>query len=108
MIEDVKLSKPFTALSGAEIDTLHFDFDAIKAIDYRQIIRLEARLRGTNETFDISALTKKTSPEFRMASAWVAAIRGTKGLCFDDIDSLSLSDLVELEDAGLFFITGLG
>ena len=107
MAEDLKLSKPFTALSGETIESLHFNFDAIKTIDYRQIVRLEARLRGNTDVFDVSSITRKTSPEFRMSCAWVAAIRGTKGLCFDDIDNLSLSDLIELEDIGLFFIAKL-
>lgn len=108
MADDLNLSKPFTALSGTDINALHFNFDAVKAIDYRQIVRLEARLRGnTAEIFDISSMSKKTSSEFRIAVAWIAAIRGTKGLCLDDIDNLSFADLIELEDFGLFFIAKL-
>lgn len=108
MAEDLILSKPFTALSGVEINSIHFNFDAVKAIDYRQIVRLEARLRGnTAEIFDISSMSKKTSSEFKISVAWIAAIRGTKGLCLDDIDNMPLLDLIELEDIGLFFIAKL-
>lgn len=106
-MEELVLSKPFTALSGQEISKLSFDFSAVRTIDYRQIVKLEGRLRGNTEVLDVACLSKKTSPEFRIASAWIAAVRGTKGLCFDDIDNLSIPDLIELEDAGLFFIGGV-
>lgn len=107
MTEELKLTKPFTALSGEQIETLKLDFDKIKTIDYRQIVRLEARLKGVADLDFSAVLTRKTSSEFRMATAWIAAIRGTKGLCYDDIDSLSLKDLLDLEEMGVFFITNV-
>ena len=107
MADNLKLSKPLNTLAGETVEELQFDFGALTPKDYRQIVRLESRLRGESN-FDISVETKKTSSEFRMASAWIAAVRGTKGLCFDDIDSLALIDLLELEDIGCFFIARLG
>lgn len=108
MIENLKLSKPINTLSGETIDNLVFDFGVLTPRDYRQIVRLESRLKGDSPAFDISVETKKTSSEFRMASAWIAAVKGTKGLCLDDIDSLALIDLLELEEIGCFFIARLG
>ena len=105
-MEELKLSQPFESLSGEHIDTLHFDFSTLKTADYRLITRLESRLKGISE-IDLAVLTKKTSSEFRMASAWVAALRGTKGLGYDDIDKISLSDLLDLEEIGAFFTVKL-
>lgn len=107
MIEDLTLSQPLAALSGETITTLHFDFTKIKTMDYKQIVRLEARLKGVADLDFNAVLTRKTSSEFRIATAWIAAIRGTKGLCYDDIDNLSLTDLLDLEEIGVFFITKL-
>ena len=73
-------------------------------MDYRNIVRLESRLRGSQADSDIS-LVKATSSEFRMATAWIAAVNcSDNGVCFDDIDRISLADLLKLERIGLFFI----
>ena len=105
-METYRLTKPITALSGDTIEELSFNFDALRPLDYRQIVRCEAKLRGETPSFDIN-ISRKTSSEFRMATAWIAAIKGTKGLCFDDLDSISLKDLLEIEQIGLFFIAGV-
>lgn len=109
MAENYKLSKPLSALSGDTIEELHFVFDSLTPKDYRQIVRLESRLKGGSDSpsFDLTLLSKKTCSEFRMATAWIAAVKGTKGLCLDDVDSISLLDLLELEEIGAFFIAHL-
>lgn len=104
-MSNYKLKKGITALSGEKIDTLHFDFESLTPLDYRQIVRIEGRLKGVsvdNPQFEVS-LGKKTSSEFRMASAWIAAVKGTKGLCVDDLDHISMLDLLELETEGILF-----
>ena len=40
MAKELKLKTPITALSGEKIEVLSFDFDSLKAVDYKQIIRL--------------------------------------------------------------------
>jgi hypothetical protein len=107
MAKELKLKTPITALSGEKIEVLSFDFDSLKAVDYRQIIRLEAKLKGERASIDSSTLSKRTSSEFRMATGWVAALKGTKGICFDDIESLSLPDLLEMEEIASFFTWGV-
>lgn len=107
MSENLKLSKEIHTLSGETISELVFNFDSLTPKDYRQIVRLEGRLKGESPNFDISIMSKKTSSEFRMATAWIGAIKGTKGLCLDDIDSISFLDLLELEEIGCFFIAHL-
>lgn len=105
--EALRLSRPIMSLSGESIHELHFAFGKLTPKDYRQIVRLESRLRGDQLSFDVSIETKKTNSEFRMASAWIAALRGTPGLCLDDIDALALIDLLELEEVGCFFMARL-
>lgn len=107
MQNNLKLSKPFTSLSGVEISELKFNFDGLKPSDYRQMLRIESKIKGISQSNDFIT-TKKTVPEFRMAAGWVAAVKGTDGICIDDIDNLNLLDLLELEDVGLLFFANLG
>lgn len=101
------LSEPFNSLSGVNIKELTFKFSGLKPNDYRQIVRLEAKLSGGIPSFDFVS-SKKTSPEFRMGAAWIAAVKGTPGLCVDDIDSVAVRDLLEMEEVGMLFFAGLG
>jgi hypothetical protein len=104
-MKEITLTKPFESLSGQKIESLSLDFDSLKPSDYRSILRIESSLLGVNTT---EYVTKKTSSEFRMATAWVAAVKGTKGICLDDIDKICILDLLELEDAGLLFFAQEG
>lgn len=103
-MQTMKLKKPIMALSGKQIEEINFDFENLSARDYRQIVRLECRLRGEVPSFDLSSMRKKTSQEFQIASAWIAALKATTDLCLDDIDSLSLPDLLEVGEYGENFI----
>ena len=106
-METLSLSKPITTLAGEKVSELHFNFENLRAIDYRNISRLESRLRGVAIESDVS-LTKTASSEFRMATAWIAAVNHADNkVCLDDIDALSFQDLLELEKIGLFFIAGV-
>lgn len=104
MASTMQLKKPIMALSGTQITELKFDFEALSTRDYRQIVRLECKLRGETPSFDLSSLRKKTSNEFQIASAWIAALKATEGLCLDDIENLSLQDLLEVGEYGENFI----
>lgn len=104
-MEVLKLSKPLVTLSGDKVEELSFDFDGLTPLDYRNIVRLEARLKGVNFDMDAAISTKSTSSEFRMATAWIAAVNHKDNkICYDDIDKLALADLLKLEQIGLFFI----
>lgn len=103
-METLKLKSPLHTLSGDELSELKLDFSALKTRDYSKIVRLESRLKGTGETLDISSLNKKASVEFRIATAWIAALKGTPKICLDDIDNLSLTDLMELDSLAVNFI----
>lgn len=104
-MKTLELSKPLKTLSGETVQSISFDFDGLKPMDYRNIVRLEARLKGVNFDMDAAVSTKSTSSEFRMATAWIAAVNHKDNkICLDDIDNISFSDLLELEKIGLFFI----
>lgn len=105
-IETLTLKTPLQTLSGETITELHFKFDGLKPRDYREMVRLEARLKGVSVLSD-SISTKKTSPEFRMAAAWIAAVKGTENVCLDDIDNINMLDLLELEEIGVVFFANL-
>lgn len=108
-MESLTLSKPINSISGNTIDELKFDFDALTTIDYKQAIKLEYKLKGdASVIIDINSWSKSTSSEFRIATAWIAAIKGTPGLVLDDIDKLSFGDMLSLEKKSIFFIADLG
>lgn len=93
------------------ISEIEFAFDKLTAIDYKTICRIERKMNGLSvdqlaDSIIASAGTRKTSSEFRIACAWVAAVKGTDGLTVDDYDQLSLDDLLELETFGLLFFVG--
>lgn len=99
----VELSEPLKTLGGVEIKTLILDFSRIKARDLAVIGRIEAKLKGVKDDFSMESLSKAASTEWRLAFAWIAACRGTKGLCYDDIDALSIPDVMELSTVALPF-----
>ena len=93
------------------IEELNFAFDKLSAIDYKTICRIERKMNGLSvdalaDSIIASAGTRKTSSEFRIACAWVAAVKGTDGLAVDVYDQLSLDDLLELLTFGLLFFVG--
>ena len=93
------------------IREIEFAFDKLTAIDYKTICRIERKMNGLSvdqlaDSIIANAGTRKTSSEFRIACAWVAAVKGTDGLTVDDYDQLALDDLLELETFGLLFFVG--
>ena len=99
----MKLFEPFVGLNGQTYTTLTLDFGAIRGRDYALISRIEKNLKGDGADLSFSSVSKQACPEFRAGLTWVAAIRGTKGLCLDDMNSLSLRDLLELEGESISF-----
>ena len=104
LVSRMELAEPLNTAGGAVLNELRLDFSKIRGRDYALISRIESRLKGDTLSLSVGSLNKQASPEWRCAVSWVAAIRGTKGLCLDDIDALSLHDLLALEGESIPFL----
>ena len=104
LVSRMELVEPLYTAGGAVLNELRLDFSKIRGRDYALISRIESRLKGDTISLSVGSLSKQASPEWRCAVSWVAAIRGTKGLCLDDIDALSLHDLLALEGESIPFL----
>ena len=104
LVSRMELVEPLNTAGGAVLNELRLDFSKIRGRDYALISRIESRLKGDTLSLSAGSLNKQASPEWRCAVSWVAAIRGTKGLCLDDIDALSLHDLLALESEAIPFL----
>ena len=104
LVTRMELVEPLYTAGGAVLNELRLDFSKIRGRDYALISRIESRLKGDTLSLSVGSLNKQASPEWRCAVSWVAAIRGTKGLCLDDIDALSLHDLLALESEAIPFL----
>ena len=103
-IVKVMLSEPLHTLAGDDIQELTLDFGKIKARDMASINRIESRLKGASDTLSVASMSKASSTEWRIAFSWVAACRGTKGICYDDIDALCIADTLELSNVCIPFV----
>ena len=104
LVSRIELVEPLYTAGGAVLNELRLDFSKIRGRDYALISRIESRLKGDTLSLSVGSLNKQASPEWRCAVSWVAAIRGTKGICLDDIDALSLHDLLALESEAIPFL----
>lgn len=104
LVSRMGLVEPLYTAGGAVLNELRLDFSKIRGRDYALISRIESRLKGDTLSLSVGSLNKQASPEWRCAVSWVAAIRGTKGLCLDDMDALSLHDLLALEGESIPFL----
>ena len=107
-IVKISLGEPLTTLAGKSMTELTADFSKVRTRDLAAINRLAKRLKGADDfSLDFGALmSKKADPDFRVACTWIACLKGTVGLCLDDIDGLSLSDCLALGDYAMDFLVG--
>lgn len=104
LVSRMELVEPLNTAGGAVLNELRLDFSKIRGRDYALISRIESRLKGDTLSLSVGSLNKQASPEWRCAVSWVAALLGTKGLCLDDMDALSLHDLLSLESEAIPFL----
>ena len=104
LVSRMGLVEPLYTAGGAVLHELRLDFSKIRGRDYALISRIESRRKGDTLSLSVGSLNTQARPEWRCAVSWVAAIRGTKGLCLDDIDALSLHDLLALEGESIPFL----
>ena len=100
----IELSNSITTLAGDTVSTLTADFGQITVRDIPMVNRLERRLKGASDEIDFGNLSKAASVEWRAAMTWIAVLKGTKGVCLDDIDLLSIPDYMELSSVSIPFV----
>ncbi len=108
-MEKLLLTKPLTLQNGTEITELSLDFDALSTADFRQIRRLEAQITdGTRVNVNEFIGGLELSDSFRIATGFLAAVKGTPGLRVDDFTKLPLKDATRIGSAAAFFFADAG
>lgn len=103
-MEKLILAKPFILQDGKEITELLLDFDALATTDFRQIRKLEAQIiDGTSINVNEFVTGLDLSDSFRVATGFLAAVKGTPGLRIDDFMKLPLKDATRLGTKAAFF-----
>ena len=87
-----KLSRNITTDAGT-FDALTLDFDALSFADLRSI----STIRKMYESSE-AMLEPRTDFGFCVATAFVAAVKATKGLLMQDVVKLSIEDVLALHD----------
>lgn len=104
-IVKIKLSEPLTTLAGQTFSELTADFSRVRTRDLAAINKVARRIKGGGDFgLDFGSITKAADPDFRIACTWVACLKGTAGLCLDDLDGLALSDCLDLGDYSTVFL----
>lgn len=103
-MEKLTLTKPFILQDGKEITELLIDFDALATADFRQIRKLEAQITDST-SINVSEFVAglDLSDSFRVATGFLAAVKGTPGLRIDDFMKLPLKDAARLGTKAAFF-----
>ena len=99
MIE-YKLEKELSTISGQNISALQLDFDALSMSDLKTAQRI-AKMVADGSSVDVMATSPRLDSNLRIGIAWVAAIKGTKGVQVNDVLTISLKDAVCLSELAL-------
>lgn len=94
---EYKLERELTTISGQQITELHLDFEALSMADLKTAQRISGMVAdGSN--IDVMSTSPRLDSNLRIGIAWVAAIKGTRGLQVNDVLTLSLKDAVCLSE----------
>ena len=97
---EYKLCKELNTISGQTITELHLDFDALSMADLKTAQRISGMVADASNV-DIMNTSPRLDSNLRIGIAWVAAIKGTKGIQVNDVLTLSLKDAVCLSEIAL-------
>ena len=105
---NLTLSKPFKLQNGKEITEVTLDFEALTSADFRQVRRLEALIIDNSPT-SIEHITSggALSNSFRVASGFLAAVKGTPDLSIDDFLKFPMKDTTKMGLEAAFFWAGV-
>lgn len=94
---EFSLRRPIVTEAGEKIDTLTLDWDALSFSDLASAGKIKGLLGSQVSSGDV-VISPKLDNNLRIAVAWIAAVRGTKGLALNDCLKLSLADALSLSD----------
>ena len=97
---DYTLDKTLTAISGETVTDLHLDFEALSMADLKTAQKIAKMVSDSSGVEAISA-SPRLDPDFRLGVAWVAAIKGTKGIQVNDVLAISMKDAICLSEVAL-------
>ena len=94
---EYKLQRELTTISGQQITELHLDFDALSMADLKTAQRISGMV-ADGSSIDVMSTSPRLDSNLRIGIAWVAAIKGTKGLQVNDVLAIGLKDAVCLSE----------
>ena len=94
---EYKLQRELTTISGQQITELHLDFDALSMADLKTAQRISGMV-ADGSSIDVMSTSPRLDSNLRIGIAWVAAIKGTKGLQVNDVLTIGLKDAVCLSE----------
>lgn len=94
-MSEYKLKRPLITSAGDTIEVLTFDWDSLSFGDFQTVRRVRLMMGEVSSSDNVSP---KLDNSLRIALAWVAAVKGTKGLVVEDCVRLSMRDTIELSD----------
>lgn len=100
MIE-FELERPITLNNGNEVHELHLDYDALSMADLKTAQKISRMISEPSASVEAMSASPRLDPNARIGIAWVAAIKGTKGLQVNDVLSLSMKDAICLSECAL-------
>lgn len=89
---DFDLTKPIKSVSGAEITTLHLDFEALSFADLRNVYSIRRMIDNT------PLEDTQNDVNFQLGIAWTAAIKGKSGVTLQDILQVEMNDCFALAE----------
>lgn len=96
-----KLEKEITTISGQQITELQLDFESLSMADLKTAQKISRMISEPSASVEAMSASPRLDPNVRIGIAWVAAIKGTKGLQVNDVLSLSMKDAICLSECAL-------
>ena len=96
MMQEFSLRKPIKTESGEEIKVLSLDWDNLSFADLASAGKVKSFL-GFGQQQE-TTISPKLDNNLRISIAWIAAVKGKKGLVIEDCLKLSLADALDLSD----------
>ena len=100
IMNEFKLSKSIALMNGTEVDVLNLDWDSITCADLKTANRISKMITDNAAVgnVDNSTMSPRLDSNLRIAIAWIAAIKGTKGLTVNDVLNISMVDALCLSE----------